>query len=132
MPCPTRASGWIEGRAMSGAGTAEFGAELLPEAEAPAQSHRGLRRFLRHRLAVFGAAVILFLVLACTFGPYLVPYTDTGIDIRHRFMPPFAGPHILGSDPLGRDLLARLLMAGRVSLAVGFGAMALSTIAGTA
>jgi len=40
------------------------------------------------------------------------------------------GPHILGSDQLGRDLLARLLMAGRISLTVGFVAMILSTAVG--
>ena len=41
----------------------------------------------------------------------------------HGFAPPFAGPHVLGTDPLGRDLLARLLYAGRISLSVGFAAM---------
>jgi peptide/nickel transport system permease protein len=84
---------------------------------------RGMRRFRRHKLAVFGASAILAMTLACIFGPMLLPYTDTFIDIRQRFAPPFSGPHILGTDPLGRDVLARLLMAGRISLAVGFCAM---------
>ncbi len=51
--------------------------------------------------------------------------------MRHRFQAPFMGPHILGTDPLGRDQLARLMMAGRISLAVGFAAMILSTALGT-
>ncbi len=93
--------------------------------------NRALRRFLRHRLALFGAVAIVALVLACAFGPGLLPYTDTYIDIIHRFAPPFVGPHILGTDQLGRDLLARLLMAGRISLTVGFAAMAISTVVGT-
>lgn len=92
---------------------------------------RALRRFMRHRLALFGLVVIVLLAFATALGPYLVPYDDLHIDIRHRFQPPFLGPHILGSDPLGRDQLARLLMAGRVSLTVGFAAMALSTLFGT-
>ena len=83
----------------------------------------GFRRFRRHKLAVFGTVTIVLLTLACVFGPMLLPYTDTFIDIRSRFAVPFSGPHILGTDPLGRDILARLLMAGRISLAVGFSAM---------
>jgi peptide/nickel transport system permease protein len=90
----------------------------------------GLRRFRRHKLAVFGAAAILVMTLACIFGPMLLPYSDTFIDIRQRFAPPFSGPHILGTDPLGRDILARLLMAGRISLAVGFCAMIIAMAIG--
>ena len=87
---------------------------------------RGMRRFRRHKLAVFGAVTIVLMTLACVIGPWLLPYSDTFIDIRQRFAPPFGGPHVLGTDPLGRDILARLLMAGRISLAVGFCAMVLS------
>lgn len=90
----------------------------------------GFRRFRRHRLAVFGAAAIVFMTLACIVGPMLIPYSDTFIDIRQRFAPPFSGPHVLGTDPLGRDILARLLMAGRISLAVGFSAMLISMAIG--
>ena len=92
---------------------------------------RALRRFMRHRLAIIGVVVIVLLVFGTAVGPHLVPFDDLHIDIRNRFQPPFLGPHLLGSDPLGRDQLARLLMAGRVSLTVGFAAMALSTLFGT-
>lgn len=106
--------------------------ETLPPARRPGGRAlgRSVRRFVRHRLALIGMGTILFLVLACAFGPYLDPYNDLYIDILHRFAPPFAGPHLLGTDQLGRDLLARLLMAGRISLTVGFAAMALSTVVG--
>jgi peptide/nickel transport system permease protein len=90
----------------------------------------GFRRFRRHRLAVFGAVAIVAMTLACIFGPMLLPYSDTFIDIRQRFAPPFSGSHVLGTDPLGRDVLARLLMAGRISLAVGFSAMLISMAIG--
>ncbi|KFC70543.1 ABC-type dipeptide/oligopeptide/nickel transport system, permease component [Bosea sp. LC85] len=90
----------------------------------------GFRRFRQHRLAVFGAVAIVAMTLACIFGPMLLPYSDTFIDIRQRFAPPFSGPHVLGTDPLGRDILARLLMAGRISLAVGFSAMLISMATG--
>jgi peptide/nickel transport system permease protein len=90
----------------------------------------GFKRFRRHRLAVLGAATIVFLTLACVVGPWLLPFTDTQIDIRARFSPPLSGSHIFGTDPLGRDILARLLMAGRISLAVGFSAMLISMAIG--
>ena len=89
-----------------------------------------LARFLRHRLALFGAGAILLLVVLCAVGPLLSPYGPLTIDLRHRFQAPFVGAHWLGSDQLGRDLLVRLLLAGRISLFVGFAAMALSTVVG--
>lgn len=91
---------------------------------------RALQRFLRHKLAVTGLAMILILVLACVVGPHLLPYDQLYIDLRARFAPPMTGQHYLGTDPLGRDLAARLLMAGRISLLVGFAAMVLSTLIG--
>src|SRR5688500_18696688 len=92
---------------------------------------RVARRFTSHRLALLGLAMITVLTLACVFGPYLLPYDSLYIDLRARFAPPLTGEHYLGTDPLGRDIAARLLMAGRVSLLVGFFAMLLSTLMGT-
>ncbi len=108
---------------------ASASAELAPRTRRRSLN-RGVRRFVRHRLALIGMGTILFLIIACAVGPYLDPYNDLYIDIIHRFAAPFSGPHILGTDQLGRDLLARLLMAGRISLTVGFAAMAISTVAG--
>lgn len=92
---------------------------------------RALRRFLRNRLAMGGLAIILILVLASAVGPLLLPFDHLYIDVRARFAPPFTGWHLAGTDPLGRDLLARLLMAGRISMTIGFFAMLISTIVGT-
>jgi peptide/nickel transport system permease protein len=91
---------------------------------------RALRRFGRHRLALLGSGVLLALVAVSVVGPWVTPYDSLSIDILHRFAPPFAGPHWLGTDPLGRDLFARLMLAGRVSLTVGFVAMLISTAFG--
>jgi peptide/nickel transport system permease protein len=92
---------------------------------------RTTHRFVSHRLALLGVAMITSLTLACVFGPYLLPYDSLHIDLRARFAPPLTGHHYLGTDPLGRDVAARLLMAGRISLMVGFCAMLLSTLIGT-
>jgi peptide/nickel transport system permease protein len=92
---------------------------------------RAVIRFVNHRLALLGLAMITLLTLACVLGPYLLPYDSLHIDLRARFAPPMTGNHYLGTDPLGRDLAARLLMAGRISLLVGFSAMLLSIVIGT-
>src|SRR3954470_5117440 len=90
------------------------------------------RRFRRHRLALAGALIILLLILAAAFGPYLLPFDDTYIDIMKRFAPPLSGAHILGTDELGRDVLARLMMGARVSLSIGFVAMVMAMAVGIA
>src|SRR5919106_1701834 len=92
---------------------------------------RTVRRFTSHHLALLGVAMITLLTLACVFGPHLLPYDPLYIDLRARFSPPLTGDHYLGTDPLGRDVAARLFMAGRISLLVGFFAMVLSTVIGT-
>jgi len=89
-----------------------------------------LARFMKNKLAVAGACIIIFLVLACAIGPSIVPYDQFQLDMRNRFRAPFMGPHILGTDELGRDQLARLLMAGRISLSVGFVAMIIALAVG--
>ncbi|MGL4285713.1 MAG: ABC transporter permease, partial [Phreatobacter sp.] len=61
---------------------------------------------------------------------WLLPFDDTYIDIVKRFAPPFSGAHVLGTDELGRDILARLMMGGRISLAIGFVAMAIAMAIG--
>lgn len=90
-----------------------------------------MRRFMGHRLALLGLSMITLLTLACIVGPSLLPYDSLSIDLRARFAPPLSGGHYLGTDPLGRDVAARLLMAGRISLLVGFTAMLLSILVGT-
>ncbi len=92
---------------------------------------RSMQRFARHRLAMVGLVMLLTLTLACVFGPYFLAYDELYIDLVARFSPPFTSNHYLGTDPLGRDLAARLLMAGRISLLVGFFAMVISTVIGT-
>lgn len=106
----------------------------VPLAASPAKPSRvrrsAWRRFCRHRLALAGATVIGLMILACIVGPWLLPFDETTINILSRFAPPGLSVHVLGTDQLGRDMLARLLMAGRISLAVGFASMVLSMMVG--
>ncbi|RZL95381.1 MAG: ABC transporter permease [Variovorax sp.] len=95
-----------------------------------AERYPALRRFLRHRVALLGVGVVLLMTLFSFVGPWLMPFNDTDTDIRARLTEPFAGPHVFGTDPLGRDVMARLMYAGRISLSIGFAATALSVVVG--
>ncbi|MEU4014581.1 oligopeptide ABC transporter permease [Microbacterium sp. NPDC028030] len=88
-----------------------------------------LRRFLRHRLAVVGAVVLLVVVLAAVVGPLLLPFDPNAVDPSAIRQPPNA-EHLLGTDSAGRDVLARLLAGGRVSLLVGLTVALTATVIG--
>jgi peptide/nickel transport system permease protein len=106
----------------------------LPVAASPRPTSlwaEALRRFRRHRLATFGAAALVFMVLAVLAGPlvYRVPIDE--IDFRAKLQAP-SWAHPLGTDDLGQDLLARMLYGGRISLAVGIAAMIIAITIGVA
>ncbi|GHG85705.1 ABC transporter permease [Pseudodonghicola xiamenensis] len=92
---------------------------------------RALRRFVSHPLALIGLLMVLVLTIACFLGPYFLPYDELFIDLRARFAPPGTGAHIFGTDPLGRDIAARLFHAGQISMAVGFAVMIIATAIGS-
>ena len=89
-----------------------------------------LDQFRTHRGALIGAIVFIVMVAAVLVGPWIWTIDPTYIDIRARNQgPTFAHP--LGTDQLGRDMLARMMAGGKVSIAVGFTAMLLSLLLGT-
>jgi peptide/nickel transport system permease protein len=75
------------------------------------------RRFRRHPGARAGSIVLAILVLAVLLAP-LSPYDPDASAVAQRFQPP-SWQHPMGTDPLGRDLLTRVLFGGRISLTVG-------------
>ncbi len=88
------------------------------------------RRLMRNRAAVSGAVVLAVLVLLAIVGPWLVPYRYDEINKDDVWLAPLVHGHLLGSDALGRDLLARLFMGLRVSLAIGAVATSVSLVVG--
>ena len=76
--------------------------------------------------------VLALLVLAALIGPYLLPFRYDAIDKDDTWAGPLTHGHLMGTDPLGRDLLARLLVGLRVSLAVGVIATLVSLAIGMA
>jgi oligopeptide transport system permease protein len=84
------------------------------------QLQEAMRRFRANPLAVASLAVLVLVVLACFGGPYLLPHGPEDADFDVISMPPdFASGHYFGTDELGRDLLARTLTGGRISLLIG-------------
>jgi peptide/nickel transport system permease protein len=83
---------------------------------------RLLQKALRQPLGLLAAALLLLLVLAVTFGPQLIDHSPTRANPLNILKPP-SERNLLGTDELGRDVLARLLVGGRVSLAVGLFSM---------
>lgn len=88
------------------------------------------RRLLRNKAAVASMALLALLVLAAVVGPWLVPFRFDEINKNDVWAEPLQAGHLLGADALGRDLLARLLMGLRVSLAVGVVATFVSLVIG--
>jgi len=89
------------------------------------------RRFRRHRLATFGAAVLIVMVFAVLAGPFVYRVPIDEIDFKAKLKGP-SWAHPLGTDDLGQDLLARMLYGGRISLAVGIAAMLIAIVIGVA
>jgi len=87
------------------------------------------RRFRRHRLAMFGAAVLLVMSVGTLAGPLVYRKAIDEIDFRAKLKEP-SWTHPLGTDDLGQDLLARMLYGGRISLAVGIAAMLIAITLG--
>ncbi len=75
------------------------------------------------RWPIFPSVVLLALVVGGVFAPWIAPQSPTFTNLRDRNAPPMwmeggSSKHILGADPLGRDLLSRVIHGARVSLLV--------------
>lgn len=86
-------------------------------------------RFESHRAALVGLAMLGVVTLACLLSGVLVPHDPNAIDLTQPLKPP-SWSHWLGTDQTGRDMLARTLAAGRISLAVGVASVVLATAIG--
>ncbi len=110
------------------------GAESMERAALKGRSlwDDALRRLLRNRAAVAGMTVLALLVLAAVVGPYLTAYRYDEVNKSDVWFAPLQHGHLMGTDALGRDLLARLLIGLRVSLSIGFVATFVSLVIGVA
>lgn len=110
-------------------------ADLVEAGEVLAK-HRSLRadvwrQFKRHKGAVVGLILLVVIVFASYLGPFLYPIDPFELDVPNANQGPSLS-HIAGTDPVGRDVFARVLIGGRISLSVGFAAMLVGLLLGTA
>jgi peptide/nickel transport system permease protein len=96
-----------------------------------------LRRLARRRTALFGLGVVVTVLLAAVFAPWLTPFDPLEQDINQRLKAPGwqtaeGRVHALGTDHLGRDILARVIFGSRIALVVGLSAVLISGVLGMA
>ncbi|MBI4921406.1 MAG: ABC transporter permease [Devosia nanyangense] len=90
---------------------------------------RFVRKFLNNRLAVIGLTVFTVILLMSIFAPLLTPWDPTKINLRAIAQPP-SPEHWFGTDKTGRDVFARVLYGGRISILVGLGSALVSAAIG--
>jgi len=114
---------------MAGSTPASAIAELGKRPSSVSPWAEAWRRFRRHKLAYWSLWLLGLLVLIVLAGPLFYKVGINDIDFQARLATPTA-KHPLGTDDLGRDLLARMLYGGRISLAVGLAAMLMAITVG--
>ena len=82
-------------------------------------------------LGAIGGAIVLVMLAAAVLADWVAPYGFAQTSLRERFIA-MSRSHWLGTDELGRDLLTRLIYGARISLYVGFGAIAIGSVLATA
>ena len=105
--------------------------EVQKEPQVASRSHWQIvgRRMRRYPLAIAGIALLVFFSLVSLFAPVIAPYNPSAIDTSRLAEAP-SEDHWLGTDRLGRDVLSRLIYAGRISLSVGLVAVSIYTTIG--
>lgn len=96
---------------------------LLQLGEEESYLHMVMRRFLKHKLAVAGLIVFGLIILIAALAPVISPHDPNKIFGEFEAAP--SATHILGTDPVGRDVMSRLIYGAQVSIAVGIGAVAI-------
>lgn len=114
-----------------------LGVEALPPLLPAGFVRRGYwwgvwRELRRNPVAMAAAALLLLIVVASVLAPWVSPADPYKASMLRRLMPIGSPGHWLGTDELGRDMLARLLYGGRLSLVIGVVPVAVAFVAGTA
>jgi peptide/nickel transport system permease protein len=103
---------------------------MAPPVVLPRRLSPGRRWVRRYGLAAAGGVIILAWLVLAAFAPWTARYDPNFVDVVDRLRPP-SGAHWLGTDALGRDVYARVIWGGRVSLLVGFTVVLIGAVFGT-
>ena len=105
-----------------------------PRPRVSSLTKRNLEKFSRHKLALLGLGILVVMILLCVLAPVLTPYDPTKISLTDRTQIPNA-QHLFGTDKIGRDVFARILYGGRISILIGLsgalGGMVLGILLGS-
>jgi len=112
-------------------------APQLVEVAGPTSGALMRRRIFGHKGLMFGATLLLIIILMALLAPLLAPYDPYAQDLSRRLIPPIwhekgTWEHILGTDNLGRDYLSRVIYGARISLLIGLSVMVISGLIGSA
>jgi peptide/nickel transport system permease protein len=92
---------------------------------------RSLRRLAKHRMALVGAGLLAFVVLFVLIGSIVISERDSVYNDPSRALQPPSVEHPFGTDVIGRDILARVVYGGQISLFVGITAVIVQMLVGT-
>ncbi|MEG2204074.1 MAG: ABC transporter permease [Oscillospiraceae bacterium] len=92
------------------------------------------QRFLKNKTAVIGMVLFLLVILVAIAAPFIADYDTEAIKVNvpQRLQPPGTDGHLLGTDEMGRDILARIVHGARISLVVGFLSVGVALLIGGA
>ena len=112
--------------------TAQMSRQILDADIQPDEGIRAsiLRMFRVNRAALLGLIVILLIIMAAVFAPLITRYDPNALDLVNMRKPPSA-EHWFGTDDMGRDVFARVIYGGRLSLMIGFIPSVISMVLGT-
>ena len=85
----------------------------------------------RNKMAMTGTIILSIFILVAIFGPIIVPFSTLDFGDAEDMMQPPSSEHLLGTDDMGRDVLANLMSGARISLLCGFLATIISMVIGT-
>lgn len=109
-----------------------------PDANTPAPAHvvatkspwrRAGRRFFHQPAGIIGSTILVLYLLAAIFAPLISPKDPLATDTLNALHPPGGGFH-LGTDPLGRDVLSRIIYGARPAFEVGISAVLVGVVLG--
>lgn len=95
-----------------------------------------LEKFLQNKTGIVGLVIVLGFVICAVFAPHLTPHDPIANNVVNQMRPPFfmdggSTENLLGTDDLGRDLLARVIYGSRISLTVGLISVGIALTCGT-
>src|SRR5699024_1900213 len=90
-----------------------------------------MRKLLRDPSFILGAILVLIVLACALFSKQISPHDPGKLSLTARLAEPFSSEYLLGGDPVGRDMLSRIIYGSRISLMVGFLSVSIAMVAGT-